>query len=108
MKLYREMGVNPLGCFGSMIIQFPILIALYATFRLTLGEAPEATVALSTRLYDWPFVTSAVPLDQHFLWMNLGEPDPFIIPLMVGITTYVYPKMSSLPPRRSSSGRRPT
>src|SRR5262245_49730146 len=51
MKLYREMGVNPLGCFGSMLIQFPILAALYATFRLSLGQAPEAVVSLSSRLY---------------------------------------------------------
>src|SRR5690606_14822356 len=29
MKAYREAGVNPLGCLGPMILQFPILIALY-------------------------------------------------------------------------------
>ncbi len=108
MKLYREMGVNPLGCFGSMIVQFPILIALYATFRLALGESPESTVALSTRLYDWDFLRSAIPLGEHFLWLNLGKPDPFIIPITVGATTYIYQKMSSLPPRTSSRRHRPT
>ena len=32
MKLYREAGINPLGCISSMLLQFPILIALYRTF----------------------------------------------------------------------------
>jgi YidC/Oxa1 family membrane protein insertase len=99
MKLYREMGVNPLGCFGSMIVQFPILAALYATFRLALGQSPEAVVSLSSRLYHWEYLRSAIPLGEHFLWLNLGAPDPFlVIPLTVGISTYVYQKMSSLPP----------
>jgi YidC/Oxa1 family membrane protein insertase len=98
MKLYREMGVNPLGCFGSMLIQFPILIALYATFRLALGQSPEAVVALSSRLYNWSYLREAIPLGEHFLWLNLGKPDPFVIPLTVAASTYVYQKAMSLPP----------
>ena len=50
MKLYREMGVNPLGCLSGMIIQMPILIALYQTFRVAVGEAPEALVTILTQL----------------------------------------------------------
>jgi YidC/Oxa1 family membrane protein insertase len=98
MKLYREMGVNPLGCFGSMIVQMPILAALYATFRLALGQSPEAIVSLSGRLYHLDFLREAIPLGETFLWLNLGKPDPLIIPLTVGISTYVYQKMSTLPP----------
>lgn len=98
MKLYREMGVNPLGCFGSMLIQFPILIALYATFRLALGDSPEAVLSLSERLYAWDYLRNAIPLGEKFLWLNLGNPDPFIIPVTVAISTYVYQKLSSLPP----------
>src|SRR5262245_61196442 len=44
MKLYREAGINPLGCFSSMLLQFPILIALYRTFSVAVGEAPEALI----------------------------------------------------------------
>jgi YidC/Oxa1 family membrane protein insertase len=98
MKLYREMGFNPLGCFGSALIQFPIFICLYSTFRLALGEAPEASLALADRLYGLDFLRTAIPLDPHFLWLNLGRPDPFVIPVTVAISTYVYQKMSSVPP----------
>jgi YidC/Oxa1 family membrane protein insertase len=98
MRLYREMGVNPLGCFGSMLIQFPILIALYATFQLALGQSPEAIIALSDRLYPWDYLKNAIPLEEDFLWLNLGRPDPFIIPVTVAISTWVLQKISSLPP----------
>jgi YidC/Oxa1 family membrane protein insertase len=98
MKLYREMGVNPLGCFGSLIIQFPILAALYATFRLALGQSPEAVVSLAGRLYPWDYLTSAIPLSEHFLWLNLGKPDPFILPVLVAASTYVVQKVSTMPP----------
>ena len=36
MKLYRENGVNPLGCLGPMFIQFPIWIGLYQALLQTL------------------------------------------------------------------------
>ena len=36
MRIYKENGVNPLGCLGPQLIQIPIFIALYATIRLTI------------------------------------------------------------------------
>jgi YidC/Oxa1 family membrane protein insertase len=97
MKLYREAGINPLGCFSSMLLQFPILIALYRTFVVTVGEAPEALIKLSERLYPVDFLRSAVPLDAHFLWLHLGRPDPLFVPILVAATTFIYQKMSMLP-----------
>lgn len=29
MKLYKKYGMNPLGCMGTMILQFPIFMAMY-------------------------------------------------------------------------------
>ena len=98
MKLYKEAGLNPLGCFSSMLLQMPILISLYSTLRLALGSSPEALLELSKRLYPWDFLRNAVPLNDHFLWLNLGRSDPLAIPLLVGATTYVLQKMSTLPP----------
>jgi len=97
MKLYREAGINPLGCISSMLLQFPILIALYRTFVLAVGEAPEALLELSGRLYDIPYLRSGLPLPADFLWLHLGRPDPFILPLLVAMTTYLLQKMSTMP-----------
>ena len=97
MRLYREAGINPLGCFSSMLLQMPILVALYQVFILAVGEAPEAMLKLSGRLYDWQYLRSALPLDADFLWLHLGRSDPFAIPLLVAATTYVLQKISMLP-----------
>src|SRR2546423_1725842 len=71
MKLYKEEGVNPLGCLVPTLIQFPIWIGLYQVIRLTLATTPESLIDLSHRLYPWSFVQHAVPLTSSFLWLNL-------------------------------------
>ena len=52
MKLYREAGVNPIGCLGSQLLQFPLFIAMYQVIRITLASAPEGALYLESRLYD--------------------------------------------------------
>lgn len=39
MKLYKETGVNPLGSCLPLLLQFPILISMYAVIRMPLLEA---------------------------------------------------------------------
>lgn len=98
MKLYREAGINPLGCFSGMILQFPILIALYQVFSVAVGETPEALIKVSNRLYDWSFLREAMPMPAEFLWLHLGRPDDMIIlPVLVAATTYILQKMTVLP-----------
>ncbi|MCH7811073.1 MAG: membrane protein insertase YidC [Chloroflexi bacterium] len=96
MKLYRESGVNPLGCVWPLLVQFPILIALFQAIRFTLGSSPERMLDLSQRLYSWSFLRTAVPLEDRFLWMELGQPDPtFIMAILVGASTWVQQKMTT-------------
>lgn len=95
MKLYREAGVNPLGCLGPMLIQFPIFIALYRVLTLTVGGTPERTAELAHRLYPWSFIQAAIPLPSHFLWMNLGRVDTtYILLVLVFATTWLQTKLS--------------
>jgi YidC/Oxa1 family membrane protein insertase len=97
MKLYKDAGVNPLGCFSGMLIQFPILIALYRTFSLAVGEAPESFIDLHDRLYSWDYLRGSLPLESDFLWLHLGRPDPIILPVLVAATTYILQKVTMLP-----------
>jgi YidC/Oxa1 family membrane protein insertase len=95
MKLYREAGFNPLGCVWPMLIQFPIWIALYQSIRFTLGATPENLLALSQRLYPWDYVRTAVPLNEQFLWLDLGKPDgTLIMAVLVGGSTWVQQRMT--------------
>jgi YidC/Oxa1 family membrane protein insertase len=97
VKLYREAGINPLGCISGLVIQMPILIALYRVFFLSVGETPESVVRLSERLYDFDFLRSNLPLPGDFLWMHMGSPDPLIIPICVAVSMYMTQKLSQVP-----------
>jgi YidC/Oxa1 family membrane protein insertase len=69
MELYQEHGVNPLGGCLPMLIQLPILIALYSA------------------LLHFPY---AVAEHARFLWVpSLSGKDPyFLLPILAGATTY--------------------
>ena len=71
MRLYKESGVKPAGCAITMILQFPVWIALYQAIIVSLAVAPEALLNLSRYLYSWPVVYAALPLSRDFLWLNL-------------------------------------
>ena len=96
MKVYREVGFSPLGCVWPMLVQFPIWIALYQAIRFTLGATPEGLLDLSQRLYPVPFLRTGVPLENHFLWMDLGKPDStLIMAVLVGASTFVQQRMTT-------------
>ena len=96
MKLYKEEGVNPIGCLGPMFVQLPIWIGLYQSIIQAMPRNPERLVDLSQKLYSWlPGVHSAIPLNKGFLWFDLSEPDPtkVMLPLLVGGSMWVQQKM---------------
>ncbi len=94
MKIYKEAGMNPLGCIWPMLVQFPIWIALFQAIRFTLGTTPESLLSLSQRLYPWSYLKTAAPLEDQFLWMDMGQPDPtFIMAILVGASMWVQQRM---------------
>jgi len=109
MKLYKEAGVNPIGCLWPMLVQFPIWIALYQAIMRSLATTPENLLDLAHRLYSWDIVNQAIPLSSKFLWLDLGRPDPYwILAIIVGGTMWVQQKMTQAPavdPRQESTSR---
>src|SRR4030065_731406 len=84
LKLYKEVGFNPLSGCLPLLIQFPILIALYPSISSALALAPPQLLHLSQRIY--PFVSSSlVPVDSRFLWWDLGQPERLISPQVLGL-----------------------
>src|SRR6185295_17245566 len=78
MKLYQEAGVNPFGSCLPTLIQFPVLIGLYRAITSAMAASPLQLFDLSQHLYSFlPNVSRLIPLDNHFLWLNLGLPDPY-------------------------------
>jgi YidC/Oxa1 family membrane protein insertase len=79
MKLYQTNKVNPLAGCLPLIVQMPIFIALYNSIYT--NAAIRGNVALG------------IP-ENTFLWLKLGEPDPYyILPIIAALTTFVQSKM---------------
>jgi YidC/Oxa1 family membrane protein insertase len=96
MKLYQEHGVNPLGGLVGclpLIVQLPILTALYYVFQnfAKAGHPPQPFLFLSN-LNDNP--------NHHLLIPGLPIPVPafLIFPLMAALTTLVQSRMLQMPP----------
>ena len=65
--LYKEHGVNPYASFVLLLIQFPILMALYGA----LTRVPELR-------------------EGTFLWVDLGQKHPyFILPILAAAFTFL-------------------
>lgn len=102
-ELYREYGVNPLASCLPLLVQFPIIIALYRAIVITLAATPLQLLDLSDRLWI-PALSSAVPLQNRFLWLNLTSPDPlYILPILVVATTFLQQKLL-MPATPASTG----
>src|SRR4030042_6911668 len=111
MKIYKEMGINPLGSCLPLIIQFPIMIGLYQSITLAMASAPIQLLNLSRDLYTFIPASLLIPLNSTFLWMNLGLPEVaspnaitifgYAIPIMtiiVVIPTFYQSKLMTPPP----------
>ena len=105
MKLYKEMGVNPMASCLPTFIQLPILFGLYGALNIAMASTPHQLLGLSKLIY--PFINAAqlIPLNIHFLWMNLGQPERLYIlgvgipslTILVVITTWLQSKVMTPP-----------
>jgi len=99
MRIYREKGINPFGSCLPTLVQFPIIIALYQSITRALAATPLDLLKLSRSINPaFLNVSDIIPLNSKFLWMNLGQPEPFyILAVVVAVTTYIQSKLT-LPP----------
>jgi YidC/Oxa1 family membrane protein insertase len=117
MKIYQEMGINPLGSCLPLVIQFPIMIGLYQAISLAMASAPIQLLNLGRSLYSFIPASTLIPLNSKFLWMNLGLPEisspnalviaGFAVPIMtiiVVITTYLQSKLMTPPANPGDQG----
>jgi YidC/Oxa1 family membrane protein insertase len=73
------------------------------------GGTPESFLGLSQRLYPWGYIEQALPLQNTFLWMDLGQPDTsLILAFIVFASTYVQQRLATPPttdPRTQSTNQ---
>jgi YidC/Oxa1 family membrane protein insertase len=109
MKLYQERGYNPaMGCL-PLLLQMPLLLAMYAAFQFFVRTPPPDGLEIGSVI--WPFLPNPIAAGQtldltaHWLpWLSngLGHPDPFyILPVLAGATQLISSVMfqPAIPPK---------
>ena len=106
MKLYSERGVNPAAGCLPLVLQMPLLIALYnALLQLGCGLGPPPNNLCPGLTFDmvesfrYPFISNPIAsggsLDTTANWMpwisrGLQHPDPlFILPVIAGLVQLI-------------------
>lgn len=79
LALYKKHGVNPFSGFVLMLIQLPILLALYKVFRH--GLPFDSAILYS-------FIVVPAVVSTTFLGINLAEKS-IILAIVVGVTQFV-------------------
>lgn len=73
-KLYKDAGVHPFASMLPLLVQMPVLIALYQGIQRT-----------------------SVLRSGTFLWMELGKADPyFILPVLAALLTFATSKLTMM------------
>lgn len=83
MALYKEKGANPLAGCLPLLIQMPIIFALFSSLRI---------------FFDPKLHPPYVDLNKAgFLWIpNLGHADPIILPILTVVVTFAQQYFTSM------------
>lgn len=112
MKLYQEYKINPLGSCLPTLIQFPIIIGLYQTITRAMAATPYELLKLERIFYPFLDPTKLLPLQNRFLWMDLGQPERLpmfgieipVLAIIVVITTYLQSRLIQPPANANDQG----
>ncbi len=107
MKLYKELGINPVATCLPTLIQFPLIIGLYQSLYKAMANTPLDMLSLSRHLYSFVDINLIIPINNSFLWMDLSQPERVVIPflsfgipvmaILVMATTYVQSRLMTPP-----------
>ena len=82
-KLYAESGFNPMSGCLPMLVQFPVIMGLFALLRNPMKYMPEGSLMMFAN-------------HESFLWIkDLAQPDMWILPIAAGVSTYFAFSMNS-------------
>lgn len=83
MELYKEKGANPFAGCLPLLIQMPIIFALFSSLRTFFDPALHP-----------PYVDLS---KAGFIWIqNLGQPDPIVLPLLTVVVTFFQQYFTSM------------
>lgn len=102
MRLYKEHGVNPVSGCLPVLVQLPLLWALYGVLQKIVGLKPNDIVSSINAIAYSDVLRLNAPWDQYFFGLPLGQqpsqlisamPVVLLIPVITGALQYVQSKM---------------
>lgn len=104
-KLQRELGVSPFGSCLPLFIQLPIIIGLYQSIMRAMASTPLELIKLERIIYPFLDPNKILPLQNRFLWMDLGQPERLtvfgigipVLTILVVLTTLVQSRVMAPP-----------
>jgi YidC/Oxa1 family membrane protein insertase len=96
MKLYKERGINPLGGCIPMLLQMPLLYALFIVFRSTI-QLRGASFAWWINDLSRPDTVAMLPFSLPLYGNSVN-----ILPLFMGITMFIQQKISMKDPKQKA------
>ena len=108
MKLYKEHGINPAAGCLPVIMQMPIIWALYSVLQRMVTLKPDAVVAEVNKIVYFDFLKLQNAWDSSFFGLPLGiNPSGLmsfdslfavgslilLIPILTGVLQFIYSKM---------------
>ncbi len=79
MRIYKERGISPFGSCLPTLLQFPIIIGLYQSIMKAMASSPLELMQLKNIIYPFLNVDKILPIQHHFLWMDLGQPERLMV-----------------------------
>lgn len=94
MRLYKEHGVNPAAGCLPVIIQFPIIIALYNVLNQVVASKHGLLVSEINKVLYFPALRLHATWNQHFFGLPLGEAPSNLIKSF-GVAILLFPILTA-------------
>jgi YidC/Oxa1 family membrane protein insertase len=103
LSLYKEQGINPAAGCLPLLLQMPIIIALYSMLQLIVNFKESSILAEVNKIAYFDFLKLERAWDPNFFGVSLGGvpsnllstlgPVVFLVPVVTGILQFIFSKM---------------
>lgn len=97
MELYKKYGINPFSSFFVMLIQLPIILALYWVFK-DIGGGVDTQLLYS-------FISQPETINLHTFGFDLTQKS-YILAFLTGLTQFIYLKLSTATKNNDNSDQK--
>lgn len=119
LKLYQDVGYNPLGCFLSVIIPYPILLAIYQAVQAFSGDTVEGVydfvanfigangdIVINQRFLIWDLDQAYLPLGKEYGYWEIWVLGYLLLAVLVGLSQYLSIKLNSMRKKKKKSNNK--